>query len=43
MNRAITKESDAAGDEHDHAAEEAEHAQLVGVKNHIARAACSDS
>ena len=35
MSKAFTKESDAAGDEHDHAAEEAEHAQLVGVKNYI--------
>ena len=35
MNKAFTKESDADGDEHDHAAEEAEHAQLVGVKNYI--------
>src|SRR6202011_3497711 len=35
MSRAFTKESDAEGDEHDHAAEEAEHAQLVGVTNYI--------
>src|ERR1700680_2945747 len=35
MSKAFTKESDAEGDEHDHAAEEAEHAQLVGVKNYI--------
>ena len=35
MSKAFTKESDAEGDEHDHAAEEAEDAQLVGVKNYI--------
>src|SRR5687768_6191637 len=35
MSRAFTKESDAEGDEHDYAAEEAEHSQLVGVKNYI--------
>src|SRR3990170_8949128 len=35
MSKAFTKESDVEGDEHDHAAEEAEHAQLVGVKNYI--------
>jgi transcription elongation factor GreB len=35
MSKALTKESDAEGDEHDHAAEEAAHAQLVGVKNYI--------
>src|SRR5580692_7948745 len=35
MSRAFTKESDAEGDDHDHAAEEAEHAQFVGVKNYI--------
>jgi transcription elongation factor GreB len=35
MSRAFTKESDASGDEPDHAAEEAEHAHLVGVKNYI--------
>jgi transcription elongation factor GreB len=35
MSRAFTNESDAEGDEHDHAAEEAEHAQPVGVKNYI--------
>jgi transcription elongation factor GreB len=37
MSKAFTKESDAEGDEHehDHAAEEAAHAQLVGVKNYI--------
>src|ERR1700687_2325906 len=35
MSRACTNESDAEGDEHDHAAEKAEHAQLVGVKNYI--------
>jgi hypothetical protein len=33
MSKAFTKESDAEGDEHDHAAEEAAHAQLVGGKN----------
>jgi len=35
MSKAFTKESDADGDEPDHAAEEAEHAQFVGVKNYI--------
>src|SRR5882757_9782306 len=35
MSKAFTKESDGAGDEHDHAAEEAAHAPLVGVKNYI--------
>src|ERR671919_790808 len=35
MSKAFTKESDAEGDEHDHAAEEAAHAQLAGVKNYI--------
>src|SRR5918993_233036 len=35
MSKAFTKESDVKGDEHDHAAEEAEHSQLVGVKNYI--------
>jgi len=37
MSKAFTKESEVEGDEHepDHAAEEAEHAQLVGVKNYI--------
>src|SRR6187431_2099561 len=35
MSKAFTKESDAEGDEDDHAAEEAEHAQFVGVKNYI--------
>ena len=35
MSKAFTKESDAEGDEPDRAAEEAEHAQLVGVKNYI--------
>jgi hypothetical protein len=37
MSKAFTKESEAEveGDEHDHAAEEAEHAQFVGVKNYI--------
>src|SRR5258708_6322620 len=35
MGRAFTKGSDAEGDEHDLAAEEAEHAQFVGVKNYI--------
>src|ERR1700704_2659126 len=35
MSKTFTKESDAEGDEHDRAAEEAEHAQLVGVKNYI--------
>jgi transcription elongation factor GreB len=35
MSRAFTKEPDAEGDEPDHAAEEAAHAQPVGVKNYI--------
>src|SRR6202171_4340510 len=35
MSKAFTKESDTEVDERDHAAEEAEHAQLVGVKNYI--------
>src|SRR5687767_839945 len=35
MSKAFTKESDAGSDEPDHAAEEAAHAQLVGVKNYI--------
>src|SRR6478735_9369663 len=37
MSKAFTKESDGEDDEHDHAgqAEEAEHAQLAGVKNYI--------
>ena len=35
MSKAFTKESDSEGDEHDDAAEEVQHAQLVGVKNYI--------
>ena len=35
MSKPFTKESDAEDDEPDHAAEEAEHAQLVGIKNYI--------
>jgi transcription elongation factor GreB len=35
MSKAFTKESGAEGDEHDHAAEEAAHARIVGVKNYI--------
>src|SRR6266496_1530320 len=35
MSKAFTKESDSEGDDHDHAAEEAAHAPLVGVKNYI--------
>src|SRR5436190_17204179 len=35
MSKAFTKESDSEGDEPDRAAEEAEHAELVGVKNYI--------
>jgi transcription elongation factor GreB len=35
MNKAFTKESDAEDDEPDLAAEEAEHAELAGVKNYI--------
>ena len=35
MSKAFTRKPDADGDEHGHAAEAAEHAQLVGVKNYI--------
>jgi transcription elongation factor GreB len=35
MSKAFTKESDGGSDEPDHAAEEAAHAELVGVKNYI--------
>ena len=35
MSKAFTKESDGEGYEPDHAAEEAAHSQLVGVKNYI--------
>jgi transcription elongation factor GreB len=35
MSKAFTKESDTENDEPDDAAEEAEHAQLAGVKNYI--------
>ena len=35
MSKAFTKESDREDDEHDHAAEDAPHAQLAGVKNYI--------
>jgi transcription elongation factor GreB len=35
MDKAFTKESDVESDEQDDAAEEAEHAQLVGSKNYI--------
>jgi transcription elongation factor GreB len=35
MSKAFTKESDGDNDEHDLAAEEAAHAELVGVKNYI--------
>ena len=35
MSKAFTKESDGESDEHNHAAEEAAHAQLAGVKNYI--------
>ena len=35
MSKAFTKESEAEADEHDHAAEEAAHAQIAGVKNYI--------
>src|ERR1700675_4030599 len=35
MSKAFTKKPDAKGDEHEHAAEGAEHAPLVGVKNYI--------
>ena len=35
MSKAFTKESDAEGDDLDQAADEAAHAELVGVKNYI--------
>jgi transcription elongation factor GreB len=35
MSKAFTKEPDDEGDEHDHAAEQAAHAPLAGVKNYI--------
>src|SRR5580658_10971948 len=35
MSKVFTTESDPEGDEDDHAAEEAEHARFVGVKNYI--------
>src|ERR671919_299405 len=35
MSKAFTKESDAEGDEHDHAAEEAAHAPSARLKNYI--------
>jgi transcription elongation factor GreB len=35
MSKAFTKESDGEDDEHDDPAEDAAHAQLVGVKNYI--------
>ena len=35
MSEAFTKESDAVDQEPDHAAEEAAHAELAGVKNYI--------
>ena len=35
MSKAFTKEPDAEGDEHEDVAEEAEHAELVGVRNYI--------
>jgi transcription elongation factor GreB len=35
MRKAFTKEHDGGSDEHDHAAEEAAHAQAPGVKNYI--------
>ena len=35
MTKTFTKQSDAEGADHDHAAEEAAHAPLVGVKNYI--------
>jgi transcription elongation factor GreB len=35
MSKAFTRESDAEGDEHDHAAEEAADNALAGVKNYI--------
>ena len=35
MSKAFTRKPDAEGDEHEHAAEGAEHAQFVGVKNYI--------
>jgi transcription elongation factor GreB len=35
MNKALTKEPDDESDEHDHAPEQAAHAQVAGVKNYI--------
>ena len=35
MNKAFTRESDGEDDDHDDAAEEAAHAELVGLKNYI--------
>jgi transcription elongation factor GreB len=35
MSKAVTRESDAEGDDHDHAADEAAHADLAGGKNYI--------
>jgi transcription elongation factor GreB len=35
MNKAFTKEPDDESDEHDHAAEQAAHVQVAGVKNYI--------
>src|SRR6266576_298792 len=35
MSKAFTKESEGGGDEHDHAAEEAAYAPLVGIRNYI--------
>ena len=35
MSKAFTKESDGGEDEHDHAAEEAAHGQVAGVRNYI--------
>ena len=35
MNKTFEKEPDDESDEHDHAAEQAEHAQVAGVKNYI--------
>ena len=43
MSKAFTKESDGEGDEHDHAAEEAAHAELAESRTTSHRAACSDS
>jgi hypothetical protein len=43
MSKAFIKESEADGDDHEHAAEEAEHPRSSESKTTSHRAACSDS